>query len=388
MPRPRTNTDAEFAAAVPSTGGVMPTTDLALLLTRAAQAKPGLGGSIQLLDAAEGLEPNSLLPAVVHGLGRGEARQRRLAHLERFYPPDLGVFPLDPSARLEQTTLAALPEQTQAVLLPAVSAATVTSSPSSLRAIIHRLRAPGGCPWDREQTPATLARYVTEEAAEVVDAIEDGDSAHLAEELGDLLLQVYLLAEIAEESAAFDFNDVVRGIADKLVRRHPHVFAGRAVSGAAEVAQNWEALKVAERGSVRSAVDGVPRALPALARARELQRKLVRAGFDWPNRAAVREKLSEELQELQQALGDSASTAEELGDVMFMLVRLGSDEGVDAEAALRAATSRVERRYRWVERRAEALGLVAAGLPLARLVELWQEAKEAERGTRSLELPR
>jgi MazG family protein len=368
----------------------MPATDLTRLLARAAQADPELGGSIQLLDATERLEPNSLLPAIVHGLGQGEARQRRLAHLGRFYPPDLRVFPLDPPAGLERTTLMALPEQTQAVLLPAVSAATVTSSPSSLRAIIHRLRAPGGCPWDREQTPASLARYVTEEAAEVVDAIEDGDPAHLAEELGDLLLQVYLLAEIAEETEAFDLNDVMREIADKLVRRHPHVFAGRAVSGAAEVELNWEALKVAERGSARSAVDGVPRALPALARARELQRKLVRAGFDWPDRAAVQAKLSEELLELQQALGNPLSVAEELGDVMFMLVRLGSDEGVDAEAALRAATTRVERRYRWVERRAEALGLVASSLPVERLLELWREAKEAEREVhpQSMEMPR
>jgi MazG family protein len=364
-------------------------TDLAKLLARAAQADPGLGGSIQLFDAAEGLEPNALLPAIVHRLGQGEARQRRLVHLGRFYPPDLGVFPLDPPARLERTPLTALDEQTQAVLLPAVTAATVTSSPASLRAIVHRLRAPGGCPWDREQTPGTLARYVTEEAAEVVDAIEDGDPSHLAEELGDLLLQVYLLAEIAEESATFDFNDVVRGISDKLVRRHPHVFAGRAVSGAAEVALNWEALKVAERGNVRSAVDGVPRALPVLARARELQRKLVRAGFDWPDRAAVRSKLTEELHELQQALGNPLSVAEELGDVMFMLVRLGRDEGVDAEAALRAATARVERRYRWIERRAESLGLVASSLPVTRLLELWREAKEAEREAppQSIELP-
>ena len=260
-----------------------------------------------------------------------------------------------------------------------------------------RLRDPAsGCPWDREQDFASIAPYTLEEAYEVADAIERGDLAGLRDELGDLLLQVVFHAQLAREQGAFDFAAVVAGICDKLVRRHPHVFGAATVTDAAAQSRSWEDIKAGERAAaaalavdaagasglvaqapVASVLDGVPRALPALVRAAKLGRRAARIGFDWPSAHGARDKLDEELAELDAAAATSERTAiaAEFGDVLLALSNLARHLDVDAEAALRAANARFERRFRHVESRMRSSG---AG-DLASLEGYWTEAKEAER---------
>jgi tetrapyrrole methylase family protein / MazG family protein len=252
-----------------------------------------------------------------------------------------------------------------------------TSSPLALRRLVHRLRAPGGCPWDRAQTPASLVPFVLEEAYEVADAIEASDPDALREELGDLLLQVCLQAEIAEESGQFDLADVVWTLSDKLIRRHPHVFGGLDVVDAEEVERNWERLKLAEKGKTSSALENIPRALPGLARAQEVQRRLAGEGFDWAEREGALIKLDEELAELRASLGDERAMSHELGDVLFMLAKLATDAGLDAEASLRAAVQRVGNRYRRVEQLAAERGATVRALDSATQLQLWDQAREA-----------
>jgi tetrapyrrole methylase family protein/MazG family protein len=198
------------------------------------------------------------------------------------------------------------------------------------------------------------------------------------EELGDLLLQVYLQAEIAEEAGDFDVSDVIRGLTEKLIRRHPHVFGSVQVANAADVERNWEQLKQAEKGSAPSTLGSVPLSLPALARAREVQRKVSKAGFDWPRPDGALAKLDEELSELRAVLDDPVELAKELGDVLFMLVKVAGDRGIDAEAALRGTIERVVSRFEYLERAAAASGTGVGDLGIERLLELWEEAKRAE----------
>ena len=260
--------------------------------------------------------------------------------------------------------------------LTGLEQAKSTGSPYGLRRLVHRLRAPGGCPWDREQTPASLVRYVLEEAYEVADAIEAGDPGALREELGDLLLQVYLQAEIAEEKGEFTLNDVIRSISEKLVRRHPHVFAGLAVRDAAEVERNWERLKRAEKEQHGPAtLEGIPRSMPALAQAQEVQRRLTQAGFDWPDRNGSLAKLDEELAEVRASLDNPRLLAGELGDALFMLAKLATDAGIDPEAALRRTIRRVGDRFQRVEQLAAARGTTVGTLGQDAQLELWEQAK-------------
>lgn len=260
----------------------------------------------------------------------------------------------------------------------------------ALVALMQRLLAPDGCPWDREQTPESLRKYVLEEACEVIDAVESGDRAHLAEELGDLALQVVFLSELARREGAFGPDDVVRAIVAKLVRRHPHVFADVVVSGASDVVQNWEAIKANEKAE-RPLLAGVARSLPALYRAQRTSEKVARVGFDWPDRQGSREKVSEELAELDEALacGDPARVEQELGDLLFALVNLARHAGVDAELALRGTADRFAERFGHVERRVRETrggwpsgldGRAGGGVPLAELDSYWDEAKRRERG--------
>ena len=271
-----------------------------------------------------------------------------------------------------------LPTEAMALYVPPLRAELALGSPHGLRAIVHRLRAPGGCPWDREQTPLSLTRYVLEEAYEVVDAIERGTDAERCEELGDLLLQVYLQAAIAEESGEFDLTEVIRALSQKLIRRHPHVFGSVEVGSAAEVERNWELLKQAERQKPTSALERVPLSLPALARAAEVQRQLSKAGFDWPRPEGAWAKLDEELEELRSAVGDTAAMEKELGDLLFMVAKVGRDAGIDPEAALRGTIQRVMGRYGYLERAAAGEGRAVGELGIERLLELWQDAKRAE----------
>jgi tetrapyrrole methylase family protein/MazG family protein len=245
-------------------------------------------------------------------------------------------------------------------------------------AIIARLRGPDGCPWDLKQTHASLKRYLREECAEVLDAIDGGDPDALAEELGDVLLQVGLHAQIGADEGTFTLADVLKHVNGKLVRRHPHVFGDVEVSGAEEVAANWRKLKQAEHGERESVLDGVPKALPALAYSQEIHTRAARTGFDWPDMAGVLDKVQEELRELDEAK-TPVELEHELGDVVATLVNVARKLDIDIEGALRKANRRFEGRFRHMEAAARGLGTGIEELPLARQEELWQDAKRAER---------
>ena len=254
----------------------------------------------------------------------------------------------------------------------------------ALLALMRTLRDPEhGCPWDREQTFATIAPYTVEEAYEVADAIERGDREHLREELGDLLFQVVFHARLAEERGWFDFAAVADGIRDKLVRRHPHLFAG-ATLAPQDLMRVWEEQKAQERAAARSAgsravLGAVPRALPALVRAAKLGRRAARVGFDWPEAREVRAKVLEELHEVDAALaGDGAAVAGELGDLLFAIANWSRHLEVDAETALRGANSKFERRFERMEELARERGLELARLSAAEWDALWREAKRRD----------
>jgi MazG family protein len=250
--------------------------------------------------------------------------------------------------------------------------------------IMARLRSPGGCPWDLEQDLASIRPYLVEETYEVLEALDSGDVEEHRKELGDLLLQIVFQARLREEDGAFGFAAVADAISDKLVRRHPHVFGDVKVSGSAEVLQNWAQIKLAERradGQAEpSALDGVPKALPALVRSERLGEKAARVGFDWLDARQVRAKVDEELGELDAALaGDEGRTriAEELGDALFAMAQLARFVGVHPEDALREAATKFERRFRRMERSAAARGFDLTALDAAGLDALWNEAKKA-----------
>jgi tetrapyrrole methylase family protein/MazG family protein/ATP diphosphatase len=254
--------------------------------------------------------------------------------------------------------------------------------------IMQRLLAPDGCPWDREQSPATLRKYVLEEACEVIDAIDSGDRGAMREELGDLLLQVVFLGELMRNEGAFGPDDIVQAIADKLVRRHPHVFGDTKVSGAEQVLQNWEKIKAAEKKD-RGILDSVPRSMPALTRAQRVGEKVERVGFDWHDARGSRAKVSEEMGELDRAMaaGHTAQIEEELGDVLFALVNLARHTKIDAEGALRKTIEKFQRRFAHVEARVKEVhggfSKVGSGeggekLPLEVLDRYWEEAKQKE----------
>lgn len=256
-----------------------------------------------------------------------------------------------------------------------------------LLAIMARLRDPeSGCPWDVQQTFATIAPYKIEEAYEVADAIERGSVDDLKDELGDLLLQVVFHAQIAHEDGMFDFDDVACAISDKMVRRHPHVFGDANVSEAKAVRATWDDIKAAERAAKRptgplSVLDDVPRALPALMRAQKIQKRAGRVGFDWPNAAAVFDKIAEETAEVHSAMasGDADHIHEEVGDLLFAVVNLSRKLDVDAETALNDATLKFKRRFSSIEAEIKADGLELATVGLQRLEAAWQRVKQAER---------
>jgi MazG family protein len=260
---------------------------------------------------------------------------------------------------------------------------------SRLVELMQRLLAPDGCPWDRKQSFESLRKYVLEEACEVVDAIDTGDRAEIRAELGDLLLQIVFQAELGRAEGAFGPDDVVAAICDKLVRRHPHVFGDATASDADEVLRNWEVIKAKEREGQpnKGMLSGVPRSLPALVRAQRIGEKVARVGFDWPDAAGSREKVKEELGELDAAIasGDASAIEAELGDVFFALVNLSRHVDVDAEGALRRTIEKFTSRFAHVEDRVrEQHGGWpdrAAGGPLS-LEELdgyWEESKRSGR---------
>ena len=249
---------------------------------------------------------------------------------------------------------------------------------SRLVEVMQSLLAPGGCPWDREQTLETLRQYVIEEAFEVVDAIDVRSPAALKEELGDLLLQIVFQAELARAQGWFVIDDVIDAICDKLVRRHPHVFGDAEADDAAGALAQWEKLKKSEKRD-RGALDGVPVALPSLLRAVRVGEKASAVGYDWPDAHGPREKVDEELGELDAALaaGESARAEDELGDVLFSLASFARKHAMDPEAALRGALDRFSRRFSEAERRARAEGRALDEMTEAELDRLWQAAKAA-----------
>ncbi len=247
-----------------------------------------------------------------------------------------------------------------------------------LRAIMHRLRAPGGCPWDAEQTHESLIPNLIEEAYETAEAIRDGDMRHLQEELGDLLLQPIFHAEIASESGAFDLDAVATAISEKLVRRHPHVFAESAVADTQGVLRQWEEIKDAEKGDKKKHyLDGVSKALPSLMRAQKIQKKVAKVGFDWEHPGQVLDKIREEVDEVGEVLGGDARTrlGEELGDLLFAVVNLARVEGMEAEELLAHANEKFVARFAAVEAALEAEGKSLKEASLEEMEAAWQAAK-------------
>ena len=259
---------------------------------------------------------------------------------------------------------------------------------AKLAAVMTRLRAPGGCPWDREQTHSTLRTYLIEEAYEVLDALDSRDDSKFAEELGDLLLQVLFHAQIAAEERRFSISDVIREIHDKMIRRHPHVFGDVKAKTSAQVLRNWELLKKQERQPARhsdseggSLLDGVPHTIPALLEAFQLTRKAARIGFDWDNVEGIFDKLHEESTELREVLRkrDSPDRIEsELGDILFVAVNLSRFLNVDPEIALHRASAKFTRRFHEMEKIAREQGTTLAEIPRPRLESLWDQSKQRE----------
>ncbi len=243
----------------------------------------------------------------------------------------------------------------------------------ALMAIVERLRSPGGCPWDIEQTHESLKRNLLEECYEVLEAIDRQEPKKLAEEMGDILVQVAFHSDIAARAGEFDISDVLRAINEKLVRRHPHVFGDVEVADAREVERNWDLLKEKERGR-RSPVEGIPSAMPSLSEAQLMQDRVSRVGFDWDDAAGVLEKVSEEIREVAEAESQDEK-AEEIGDLLFSLVNLARWEGVHAEDALRRANEKFRRRYLVMERLAQDRGVEFGDLSMEEKERLWQEAK-------------
>ncbi len=287
-----------------------------------------------------------------------------------------------PQAKLERLPLYELDrmDTIQSMTALFVPALPIASAFESFQETVAHLRAPDGCPWDREQTPRSLRLHLMEEAYEALEALDEGDHDALREELGDLLLQIVLQAQIATEEGDFNMAEVIAGVNHKIVHRHPHVFEGVSVDSVAHVLHNWEALKAEEReehGEGEGTLDGVPKALPALAQALEIQARVARVGFDWPDIEGVWAKVGEEIEELL-AAEDAEARADELGDLLFALVNYARWLEVDPEAALREANKRFRRRFAQLEDAARKAGQKLPDLTLQELDSLWEAVKKQQ----------
>ena len=348
-----------------------------------------------------------LLPSLPSSLTLFDAADLRGAHVPPF-PPDMPALlyhldSLEDGNALRQILLAAYPEShpltlyragnkesdsvlarfrfdafspEDALYLPPLPKGT---SFESFQEIVAHLRAPDGCPWDKKQTHQTLRPHLLEEAYEVLDAMDANDPRAMAEEFGDLLLQIVLNAQIASESGEFFMRDVIQGIHDKIVRRHPHVFGDTKADDVETVLANWEKLKEAERAekgeTEKGILDGVPRSFPALNQAQEYQDRAARVGFDWPLIDGVLDKMNEEIEEIRQAK-TLEELAYEIGDLFFVLVNFARWQGVDAESALREANARFKQRFAHIEAGARKQGRPLSDLNLEEMEALWQEAKK------------
>jgi tetrapyrrole methylase family protein / MazG family protein len=344
--------------------------------------------------AAYSEEPEPLDPGALHVIyqvyDRAIASELKIALLD-IYPPSASVVVVTAAgvAESELRTERPLSEldhvgvdfnHLTTVLLRPLEHAELFTGYIGLLHIMARLRNPeGGCPWDREQTPDTLRRYLLEEAYEVLEAMDKDDPIAYAEELGDLLLQVVFHAQLARESGEFTMRDVVRSIVSKLVRRHPHVFGDVVAADAEEVLVNWAAIKKAEKGyeDRSSILDGVPRAMPALMRAQEISRRAAKAGFEWDSIEGVFDKLDEEVAELREAIASGARSAidDELGDLLFTVVNLARFRKIEAEDALGRMVERFMARFRHIEEYAKGDGRALADVKPAEMERVWQAAK-------------
>jgi tetrapyrrole methylase family protein/MazG family protein len=301
--------------------------------------------------------PEDFAVTLVHDAGTENAR---LEHLP--------LHDIDHSDHIRHTT---------ALYIPALGG---MSSFEQFQEVIAHLRAPEGCPWDREQTHLSLRKYLIEEAYEVLETLDNEDPRALAEEMGDLLLQIVLHTQIATDDGEFRMADVISHINRKLIHRHPHVWGTTEVSGAAEVLQNWDALKKQEHAAKgvqrESLLDGVPKGLPALMQANEYRRKAAKIGFDWANADDAKVKLHEEIDEVTEAKDDPEHLREEIGDFLFMAVNWAAKLGIDdSEGALREANAKFYRRFRHIEQSVKASGRPADSFTLDELEAFWQEAK-------------
>ncbi len=371
-----------------------------------------LAGGLQIhaaeLLAAAPLEPSrplllvplTVLRATAEGVGSapipgraGPTGRDPLAVLRRLYPADhpVGRFGLD-----DPTTVGALDEAAleAPLYLAPVAPELALAGPWAMPWISSRLRQPDGCPWDREQTHASLRKHLLEEAYEVYDALELGATTELAGELGDLWLQIVLHAQLAAEAGVFDLADVQAAIASKIVRRHPHVFGDAEARTASDVNRQWERIKAGERAAaaeaaeadgeggaaVKGALDGISPSMPALAASQEMQERAANLGYDWPSIDGVLDKVVEEADELRRATND-AERSEEFGDLLFVLVNVARRRGIEAEAAVRAANAKFRRRFGSVERAAAARGVALRDLDFDALDALWDAAKAEETTT-------
>lgn len=305
-------------------------------------------------------------------------RQENIDHLTSVYIPPLAAgeteaFGADADDDFEDASDFSGDE------LPTASFADADIQP--LADVIRILREPGGCPWDREQTHASIRSNMIEEVYEYLEAVDAGDFDGMREELGDVLMQVVFHARMAQEAGHFDLQDVIDEVTDKLIRRHPHVFGGTKVRGSDEVLVNWEAIKKTEKTERKHVLDGVSQGLPALLRAYKLQGKAAKAGFDWQEEAPVLAKVAEEIEELREALAqeDQQAAESELGDVLFALVNYARHHGIEPEVALNAANNRFSKRFAHVEARVEASGKKWQEFSLDELDGFWNEAKAAEK---------
>ena len=310
--------------------------------------------------------------------------------LRRLYP---AAHPVGRFGEAADTTIGELStaDLEAPVYLPPAAPEDAVASPWALPWISHRLRQPDGCPWDREQTHESLRKHLLEETYEVYDALAAGATPSLAEELGDLLLQVVLHAQLAAEEGVFDLTDVQAAIGSKIVRRHPHVFGDAQVRTASDVNRQWERIKSEERQAAavaadeagtsippKSALDGISVSLPALAASQEMQERAANLGYDWPSIEGVLDKVREELDELR-AAATPAERSEEFGDLLMVLVNVARKEGIEAEGALRGANEKFRRRFRSVERQAAERGVALRDLDFSQLDALWDAAKVEER---------
>jgi MazG family protein len=348
------------------------------------------------------LRPAERAPAVAEVTpvpGRhGPAGRTPLGVLARAYPAD---HPVGRFGAADGTTIGALTDADLAapIYVAPLPVEAAVAGPWAMPAISARLRAPDGCPWDREQTHESLRKHLLEEAYEVYDALAAGATPELAGELGDLWLQIVLHAQLAAEAGVFDLADVQAAIATKIVRRHPHVFGDAEARTASDVNRQWERIKADERAGaasdaadgadggeaapVKGALDGISPSMPALAASQEMQERASNLGYDWPSLGGVLDKVIEETEELRAAAsdGDPAAWTEEFGDLLFVLVNVARKRGVEAEAAVRAANAKFRRRFGSVERQAAARGVALRDLDFDALDALWDAAKAEERIT-------